>query len=646
MLPTNPQSMSTADKSILENLREQGAQIDRQTRVMEKLVDRIARMMTAEERVEKKTKKKDNKIEGDTKIKDVPGLLIDKLADKLDDSITKQFLKIKDSFKKEKQEPIDRSQEPASTEKEKEKEKKPKDETDTLRSILNSMIGNSKYQEQMTENSKALQSIADKTLTNVDNLNDNLKNIEQPEANNTEKENKTEEKNNKKEGKLNNNQKLAIDIGVSIAAALKPQFDTLGKTLKEALEKGFAELTTALDNMSGNAGGFGVGVPSGGPGGDGKDGKGGKGGKGGSIFKDAAKKIMENGKGVVGGASKLALPAYLAYEALSPPSDEEMQILKEAREKKEAEAEAERLANLKKRSATGKLIKKDPVQVAPAAEIPIIKQKVEEDVPNSKVTPDVSTQKPPTVAVPAPAPVSDQTLKRSLVQKVDEAKPEAKPDIVTNLGLLGIDSSDKQHPLYNRLNNTYRQIQEKENTLNDQMKNNSKAQAKALSAEKQKEKERLERLKAAETIDKSVLEWAKKYYKDPNLSDTEYLSQEKNKSILEFLQKKNHQDYIKQKPNWRLEVSPEKKAKANSPVAINQQKTVTPEMLNEVTDTKMALVNDKQTQPIVITNNNTNTGGGSDPAPIAFGSASPVNPSRAITDYFRNNGKLHDAAYG
>jgi hypothetical protein len=50
--------MSTADKSILENLREQGAQIDRQTRVMEKLVDRIARMMTAEERVEKKTKKK------------------------------------------------------------------------------------------------------------------------------------------------------------------------------------------------------------------------------------------------------------------------------------------------------------------------------------------------------------------------------------------------------------------------------------------------------------------------------------------------------------------------------------------------------------------------------------------------------------
>jgi hypothetical protein len=60
----------------------------------------------------------------------------------------------------------------------------------------------------------------------------------------------------------------------------------------------------------------------------------------------------------------------------------------------------------------------------------------------------------------------------------------------------------------------------------------------------------------------------------------------------------------------------------------------------------MALVNDKQTQPIVITNNNTNTGGGSDPAPIAFGSASPRNTSTAINDYFRNNGRLHDAAYG
>ena len=636
MLPTNPQSMSTADKSILENLREQGAQIDRQTRVMEKLVDRIARMMTAEERVEKKTKKKDNKIEGDTKIKDVPGLLIDKLADKLDDSITKQFLKIKDSFKKEKQEPIDRSQEPASTEKE--KEKKPKDETDTLRSILNSMIGNSKYQEQMTENSKALQSIADKTLTNVDNLNDNLKNIEQPEANNTEKENKTEEKNNKKEGKLNNNQKLAIDIGVSIAAALKPQFDTLGKTLKEALEKGFAELTTALDNMSGNAGGFGVDIPLGGP-----DGKG-------TAGRVPAGNSPRGGGGLGGPAAVASAITLLPeivnrVEKFGELSAGNQYIIDQAKAQ-EQEKKKKAAAELEERSATGKLIKKDPVQVvpAPAAEIPIIKQKVEEDVPNSKVTPDVSSQTPPTVAVPAPAPapapVSDQTEKRSLVQKVD------KPNIVNDLGLLGIDSSDKQHPLYNRLNNTYRQIQEKENTLNDQMKNNSKAQAKALSAEKQKEKERLERLKAAETIDKSVLEWAKKYYKDPNLSDTEYLSQEKNKSILEFLQKKNHQDYIKQKPNWRLEVSPEKKAKANSPVAINQQKTVTPEILNEVTDTKMALVNDKQTQPIVITNNNTNTGGGSDPAPISFGSASPRNTSTSINDYFRNNGRLHDAAYG
>ena len=249
MLPTNPQSMSTADKSILENLREQSAQIDRQTRVMEKLVDRIARMMTAEERVEKKTKKKDNKIEGDTKIKDVPGLLIDKLVDKLDDSITKQFIKIKDNFKKEKQGPVDKSQEPSLAK----KEKKPKDENDTLRAILNSMISNSKYQEQMLENSKSLQSIADKTLSNVTNLNDNLNNIEQPEVNNTVKEKKSEEQNNKKEDKIPNNQKLAISIGESIGTALKPQFDKLGKTFKDELEVGIAQMVTAIEGISGNS---------------------------------------------------------------------------------------------------------------------------------------------------------------------------------------------------------------------------------------------------------------------------------------------------------------------------------------------------------------------------------------------------------
>ena len=69
-------------------------------------------------------------------------------------------------------------------------------------------------------------------------------------------------------------------------------------------------------------------------------------------------------------------------------------------------------------------------------------------------------------------------------------------------------------------------------------------------------------------------------------------------------------------------------------------------LLNEVTNEKVALTDSKKEQPIVITNNNTNTGGGSDPAPIAFGSASPRNTSTSINDYFRNNGKLHDATYG
>jgi hypothetical protein len=239
--------MSPAEKSILESLKNQGEQIDRQARVMEKLVDKIARIMTSEEKMQKKTKKEDHKIEGDTRIKDVPGLLIDKLVDKLDDSITKQFIKIKDNFKKEKQGPVDKSQEPSLAK----KEKKPKDENDTLRAILNGMISNSKYQEQMLENSKSLQSIADKTLSNVSNLNDNLNNIEQPEANN-QKEKKSEQQNNK-ESKIPNNQKLAISIGESIGTALKPQFDKLGKTFKDELEVGIAQMVTAIDGISGNS---------------------------------------------------------------------------------------------------------------------------------------------------------------------------------------------------------------------------------------------------------------------------------------------------------------------------------------------------------------------------------------------------------
>ena len=636
MLPTNPQSMSTADKSILENLREQGAQIDRQARVMEKLVDRIARMMTAEERVEKKTKKNDREIKGDTKIKDVPGLLIDKLADKLDDSITKQFLKIKDSFKKEKQEPIDRSQEPASPQTE--KEKKPKDETDTLKAILNSMIGNSKYQEQMTENFKALQSIADKTLTNVDNLNDNLKNIEQPEANNTEKENKTEEKNNKKEGKLNNNQKLAIDIGVSIAAALKPQFDTLGKTLKEALEQGFANLASSIDNMSGMSG-LGIDLPLGGSGGDGKDEK----NRPGRVPKGTPPRGGGGVGGVVAGLGAIALAPEISdrLSRMSEPSLGNQYIIDKANEEKKAKEE-ERLANLKKRSATGRLIKPETkTETNLSVEENENRNKKIKDGTNTNIGVDGKE------VAPVPAPVIPPVEKPAPVKK---SKVENTPlDVQALTAVLG---SNAVAPNVSKMANirsdikyngdTDSQAIEQSNT-NDQLKNNSRRLASLASQDAVKKREENERLKAAESIDPKVLEWAKKRYKDPNLSDPGYLSQEKNKSILEWLQKEKHQDYIKRNPNYNLEmpkVAPEKKP------GVDQQKNNKMGMLNEVTDTKMALVENKNTQPIVITNNNTNTGGGSDPAPIAFGSASPRNTSTAINDYFRNNGRLHDAAYG
>ena len=637
MLPTNPQSMSTADKSILENLREQGAQIDRQTRVMEKLVDRIARMMTAEEKIEKKNKRNDREIKGDTKIKDVPGLLIDKLADKLDDSITKQFLKIKDSFKKEKQEPIDRSKEPALTEKE--KEKKSKDETDTLRTILNSMVSNSKYQEQMTENSKALQSIADKTLTNVDNLNDNLKNIEQPDANTTEKENKTEEKNNKKEGKLNNNQKLAIAIGASIAAALKPQFDTLGKTLKEALERGFAELVSAIDNMSSASSFSDLSVI------DAPDGKGGKGGNKGGGKGNRLPKLFEvpglSGKPIVGGSAAIGATIIGGMVAADQSQPETDAYFEEQRKKKEAEEAAAKA----KRTAQGKVIQRTensaPENQLKLAEIKERDAKIK-DGKNTNI--DSSGR----VVIPkAPAPVmrlDNISPAESKEKQKLKAGNDTQLDIKDVKSVLGENAvAPNRHPLAEKLDRTAKELiantAPQQIIATDKMSNDSKAAAKAAA----KRREENERLKAAESIDPKALEWARKYYKDDNIGDSGYLSQEKNKSILEFLKK--HEQHLIKNPNFKLEpeVAPEKKLDKTK---VNQQKTNKIGMLDDVTNEKVALTDSKKEQPIIITNNNTNTGGGSDPAPIAFGSASPRNTSTSINDYFRNNGKLHDAAYG
>ena len=629
MLPTNPQSMSTAEKSILENLREQGAQIDRQTSVMEKLVDRIARVVNSEEKIEKKNKKNDREIKGDTKIKDVPGLLIDKLADKLDDSITKQFLKIKDSFKKEKQEPATKTQEPAPKEKE-----KSKDETDTLKAILNSMIGNSKYQEQMAENSKALQSIVDKTLTNVDDLSSNLKNIEQPEANNTEKENNTEERNNKKEGKIDKNQKLAIAIGVSIGAALKPQFDNLGKTLKEAFERGFTQLATAIDNLDSSMGGFDlsgiVDLPGGKDEKDGKGGKDNKGGKGDVI--DKAKEFLK-GPGLRRFVP-LAIGSglYNAAESQKPEIDKE---IKEYQNEKKRKEEEERLADLKKQSASGQLIKPETrTETKLSVEEIENRNKKIKDGTNTDIGVDGKE------VIPAPAPAAAASAPPAA--KAEVKNKTDKPAVVNDMSrVLGIDSSDKKHPLADRLNqsaetlNVNRSMEQKQTSAGDQMKNMGSAGGRGPAAG---EKEQYERLKAAENIDPKVLEWARKRYKDDNIGDPGYLSQDigQNKSILEWLQK--NQDFIKRNPNYNLEAPAEKKKVPE----VKQKKNDKTGMLSEVTDTKMALVENKNTQPTVITNNN-NYGGGSETASIGFGSASPRNTSTAINDYLRNNARLHDA---
>jgi len=489
------------------------------------------------------------------------------------------------------------------------------------------MIGNSKYQEQMTENSKALQSIADKTLTNVDNLNDNLKNIEQPEAN------KTEEKNNKKEGKLNNNQKLAIAIGVSIAAALKPQFDTLGKTLKDALERGFAELTTALDNISGNAGGFGVDLPSGGP--DGKDGKGGKGSKGGKL-----PNLMNmpglSGKSVGRAALGTAILGAVIAADQSTQSERD-EYFEEQRKKKEAEeAAAKQKGN---RKAEGKLeTNKQKYTEVPEGEVVPFNGNDYKKQADGSLADSKGNVLSPNIQKDVESVYLDHLNKKGMSSVDFNNEMNSKMDQLLNL------NPDNKEKSINRslAENTQKENTQKENINNDQMKNKGRAAAKSLSVEKQKEKERLERLKAAESIDPKVLEWAKKRYKDPNMSDPGYLSLEENKAKLEWLRQDLHQNHIIQNPNYHLEV-PETEKKLPK---VKQQKNDKMGMLNEVTDTNLALAENKNTQPIVITNNTTNTGGGSDPAPIAFGSASPRNTSTAINDYFRNNGRLHDAAYG
>jgi hypothetical protein len=268
MLPTNPQALTATDRAVLDNLKQQGEQIDRQTKVLETLVDKVTRQMRSDEKLEKNDKK--NQIKGDTKVKDVPGILFDKFSDGLNDFISNGFNKIKDKFKDEKSKPAEKNKESSA------KDKTSKDETDILKSLLNNMVTTSKYQEQMLEHTKAIQDIADKTFVSINDLKDNLQNIEQPENNTTPKSNENipekKENNNKvkpnkekqtpalflpKENLQANNEvgasdkKLPDSIGAAVGKSLKPQLDVLGTTFKTSLAEGFNQLDESISNLKG-----------------------------------------------------------------------------------------------------------------------------------------------------------------------------------------------------------------------------------------------------------------------------------------------------------------------------------------------------------------------------------------------------------
>jgi hypothetical protein len=274
MLPTNPQSLTAADRSVLESLKQQGEQIDRQSKVLETLVDRVTRQMRSDEKLEKSDQKQKNQFKGDTKVNAIPGMAFDKISDKFNDFIVSGFSSIKDKFKEEKSKPVDKSREPAL------KDKKPKEDTDVLKNILNNMVTTSKYQEQMLEHTKALQSIADKTYVSINELNNNLQtpeNIEQPTENTVTTDNNTEKTKVEKKEKntlklLSNNEKsklpasndnifgaanetaftdkkLPDEIGVAVGKSLKPNLDNLGKTLKDALAQGFGNLELAVNDI-------------------------------------------------------------------------------------------------------------------------------------------------------------------------------------------------------------------------------------------------------------------------------------------------------------------------------------------------------------------------------------------------------------
>jgi len=390
MLPTNPQSLTATDRTVLENLRQQGDQIDRQTKVLETLIDRVTRQMRSGEKLEKGNKKDKSEIKGDTRVKDVPGILFDKFSDRLNDYIANEFKSIKDMFKENKTNPIDKSKEPSL----KNTDKEPKNEKDVLKNILNNMVTTSKYQEQMLEHTRAIQSIADKTLVSIDSLKnivqpednpniespqnteidkpkqkeDDVQNVVQPKDNtkiespqNTEidkpkqkeddtkkiKSNTTKqvpalflskeklENDNNKTTLNSNDVKLPNLIGVAVGKSLKPHFDVLGKIFKDSLKEGFDQLDESISNLNG------IGLPSliptfGGPGSKpgGKLDKATKIAAGTTAAATAASSGLKGNAGkVLQGAGKVSLPLLFLNEVLGT-SDEELATLRAADEKK------------------------------------------------------------------------------------------------------------------------------------------------------------------------------------------------------------------------------------------------------------------------------------------------------------------------
>jgi hypothetical protein len=246
----------------------------------------------------------------------------------------------------------------------------------------------------MLEHTRAIQSIADKTLVSIDSLKnvvqpednpnienpqnteldkskqkgDDVQNVVQPKDNtkienpqNTEIDKPTQKEDDTKKIKSNttkqvpalflskeklendnnkttlnsNDTKLPNSIGVAVGKSLKPHFDVLGKIFKDSLKEGFDQLDESISNLNG------IGLPSliPTPGGSGSK-PGGKLDKatkvaaGTTAAATAASSGLKGNAGkVLQGAGKVSLPLLFLSEVLGT-SDEDLAKARSADEKK------------------------------------------------------------------------------------------------------------------------------------------------------------------------------------------------------------------------------------------------------------------------------------------------------------------------